>query len=192
MVDNTAFSAQVASTARVRFELSKEFQLRVPITYSHSKQLAHFLQKHKEEFYCLHSDINDMSCSKVTHTLKAGEVYTIRLFSVREPITSDDCLAFMKSQGALFVGAQGISLVWQMAKTKLPMDKRLISFDEAEKLWKDQFGNPSLPFMYQHTADLWQFSLQSFYDRLYYRHVLICFSNPRTSVFGKNLDTVAH
>jgi hypothetical protein len=70
----------------------------------------------------------------VTTKLVSGRKFKVKVFQIVENITPDDCLAFLKSQEAVLVGAQGASLAYEQNKDQLPVNRWSASFDEKEAL----------------------------------------------------------
>ncbi|MFA6524083.1 MAG: hypothetical protein WC264_00460 [Candidatus Paceibacterota bacterium] len=84
--------------------------------------------------------------------------------------------SFMKRRNALFVGAQGLSLVYGYEKEKFPKDKWIFSFDKKKALWKAPDGNIMVPFMAAHFYGNFEFCLSKFRDNLYpHGYCIICF-----------------
>ncbi|MDP3974992.1 MAG: hypothetical protein Q8P88_01755 [Candidatus Jorgensenbacteria bacterium] len=88
-----------------RFELVKEFLLTVPEGYDHATQLARFAKEYREKFYYWNDNITDRNFAQATQKLVPGKTYTAKIFGIKETATSEDCLALLKSQNAILVGA---------------------------------------------------------------------------------------
>ena len=145
-----------------RFSLLSSLQFTVPEGYNHSTQLASFSKENRKKFYSYNDNITDENFAKTTNKLVPGKTYEAKIFGITKWVTSEDCLAFLKTQNAILVGAQGISVVWQQAKENLPKGKYTLSFDEKNALWQDAYGNHRVPDMYRHSDGAWDFDLGYF------------------------------
>lgn len=146
------------------FALLNTFQFTVPENYDHATQLASFAKENREKFYFYNDDITDTNFAKATNKLTPGKTYEAKIFGITKQVASEDCLAFLKTQKAILVGAQGISVVWQQAKENFPKGKYTVSFDEKNALWRDAFGYYGVPYMYRCLDGGWVFSLGYFED----------------------------
>src|SRR3989344_7322656 len=99
-----------------RFSLLSTFQITIPEDYDHATQLASFSKENREKFYSYNNSITDVNYAGVTNKLTPGKTYEVKIFGITQRVPSEDCLAFLKTQTAVLVGAQGISVVWQQAK----------------------------------------------------------------------------
>ncbi len=152
------------NTADPRFILSTTFQFTVPENYNHPTQLASFEKENRKKFYFYNDNITDANCAKATNKLIPGKTYEAKIFGITKQVTSEDCLAFLKTQKAILVGAQGISIVWQQAKEQFPKGKWTVSFDEKDALWQDADGYHRVPRMDQLSVGDWCFVLGYFGD----------------------------
>lgn len=140
-------SGSAIITTDSRFKLLKSFELTVPATYDHSTQLASFRGNHRKDFYYYNVAIVDENFAKVTNKLVPGRTYTVKIFGINQSVSSEDCLAFLETQNAMLVGAQGISLVWEYRKEEFPISKYTLSFDKKDALWKVAVGDLRMPFV---------------------------------------------
>ncbi len=118
------------NTVDSRFTLSTTFQFTVPDNYNHPTRLASFSRENRTKFYFYNDNITDENFKNATNKLTPGKTYEVKIFGIAKRVISEDCLAFLKTQKAILVGAQGISVVWQQAKEQFPKGKWTISFDE--------------------------------------------------------------
>ncbi len=169
-----------------RFKLLDEFRLTVPPNYQHAAHLASFAEENRSKFNHYDVSINDANFVRATNKLIPGKTYMVKIYmvGVQDPpqfvitrVSSEDCLEFLKSVKAVFVGAQGLSLVWQVAKEKLRKSKKIISFDEKTALLKDRNGvTYSAPYIFGEKFGSWGFSLYLFGLDLSDRDCLLCFN----------------
>lgn len=117
----------------------------VPANYSHLACFFEFAKKHGEEFYSYNPNINDQNLVRVSTRLSIGERFRVRIFQVQEPALTEDCLAFLRYEKAVLVGAQGLALAYDQAKEKFPINRWTASFDEKETLFVDPVGNCGVP-----------------------------------------------
>lgn len=148
-----------------RFTLVSSFEMTVPDNYDHDTQLANFAsfaEKKSEKFYYFNDSINDANYAKASNRLVPGGTYGVKIFQITTRVTSTDCLAFLKSQKAILVGAQGISLARQKAKEKFSIGRWTVSFDEKDALWEDSDGLHRVPCINRSSDGDWTFHLGYF------------------------------
>lgn len=166
------------SSADTRFELLSTFELTVPQNYTHGTQLATFAEfaKNKaEKFYNYNQAITDKNYAGATHQLVPGKTYGVKIFGIKQQVTSEDCMNFLASQRAILVGAQGISLVRQLKKNEFPVGKWTASFDEKDALWEDADGYLRVPGVGRDSGGVWCFLLGGFGIDRNDGHCLLCF-----------------
>ena len=144
-----------------RFPLLTTFQFTVPNDYSHVTQLESFLKENRKKV-CYDDNITDANFVRVTNKLTPGKTYEVKIFGITQRVPSEDCLAFLKTQKAVLVGAQGISVVWQQAKEQFPKGKWIVSFDKKDSLWRDADDSHRVPYMDLHLDGDWFFNLGVF------------------------------
>lgn len=145
-----------------RFKISKEFKIKIPKNYKHETQLATFSKKYKKQFYYFNEDITDENFSKVTDKLVAGKTYTVKIISILQKVSSEDCIRVLKKNNAIFGGAQVASITYQLKKNELPKGKFYLSFDEKNSLWEDADGNHRVPRLYHYDDGVFSFRLRYF------------------------------
>ena len=157
-----------------RFSLLSSLQFTVPEGYNHSTQLASFSKENRKKFYSYNDNITDENFAKTTNKLVPGKTYEAKIFGITKWVTSEDCLAFLKTQNAILVGAQGISVVWQQAKENLPKGKYTLSFDEKNALWRDAGGRRRVPSVGRDVGGGWDFGLGDFESDWHDGSCLLC------------------
>ena len=158
-----------------RFEFIKEFKFIVPTDYDHVTQLATFSEKYKKGFYSYSENITDINFAKATNKLVPGKIYTVKIFGIKQTIQSQDGLDLIASQKGILVGAQGASLVYQLAKDELPKGKWYVSFDEKDSLWVDSDGDHRVPRVNHHLDGDFLFGLGYFEYEWDPAHCVLCF-----------------
>jgi len=146
------------------FQFVTAFDITVPDGYDHATRLAVFFKEHGSEFDSFDSEgITDEHYHKATTKLVEGRKLKVKIFwitpenaVIKDHVTVEECLAFLKSQKAILVGAQGLSLVYELAKDKLPKCYWYLSFDEMDALWQapawQNILTPAIPDLYSGDA----------------------------------------
>ena len=158
-----------------RFELVNTFEIVVPEGYDHGKRLDSFGKEHRTAFYYYNDAITDKNYAKATTKLKPGQKLTVKVFQIKETVTSEDCMAKLHSQKAILVGAQGASLAWEQKKEELPVNRWSVSFDEKNALWKDADGRHRVPLVYRYSDGDFKFNLGLFEIAWGGDYCLLCF-----------------
>jgi len=156
-----------------RFELIRECRITVPPDYNHKIQLATLNQ---ENFTFIHNDITDDNFKLTSHKLKANNKYIVKLFHVnnKENVQTQDVIEFLNKNNALFVSAQGLSLLWQIKNIEndfFPYGYWIISFDIESNLFKDSEDRTRLTNIYRNSKG-YSFNLD-FFDRKIYTNLNI-------------------
>lgn len=182
---STIFATLKASRQQVKipskkFRLVKEFLVIVPDDYDHGTHLASFKKKNEKSFYYYNPDITDEHYANVTTKLTPGRRLMVKVFeqAVHGTTTSEERIAFLKSQKAIFTGAQGASLVWEQQRAELPKGKWYTSLDEKEALWKDADLSHRVPDVGADADDAFRFALGVFEGVWGEDNDLLCFCNP--------------
>lgn len=159
-----AMYAALTNGAQVddRFELVNTFEIVVPESYDHSKHLDSFGKEHRKAFCYYNDAITDKNYAKATTKLEPGRKLKVKVFQIKERVTSEDCLAHLRSQKAILASAQGASLAWEQKKEELPVNRWSVSFDEKNALWKDADGSRRVPLVNRCSGGNFEFSLGSF------------------------------
>lgn len=161
-----------------RFELLNTFSITVPQGYDHATRLASFSKEHREEFYCYNDAITDKNYAKATTKLEPGHKLKVKVFQIKEKVTSPDCMKFLLSQKAVLVGAQGASLAYEQKKEELPVGRWSVSFDQKDALWEDGDGNHRVPCVNRYSDGDFKFYL-GFFESGWHGwsdgHCLLCF-----------------
>ncbi|HEY9585624.1 MAG TPA: hypothetical protein VJJ02_03500 [Candidatus Paceibacterota bacterium] len=112
----------------------------MPANYVSRTRLDLFKAEYQNEahksFYFYHDVITDANFPNPSRILKPGDKLYARAFRqvVSGTTTSEERMVFLKSQDAVLCGAQGVSLVWEQKRNKLPKGKWYCSFDEKDRL----------------------------------------------------------
>ena len=159
-----------------RFKLVNAFKIVVPKGYNHATRLTDFVATYGSEFNYYNSDITDEHFNKATTKLVPCEKFKVKVFYITQAVPPKDCLNFLYSQEAVLTGAQGASLVYELAKNKLREKKcSFVSLDKKDALWIDSDGIYRVPYVYHFSGDEFSFSFANFEVVLYDGYYLLCF-----------------
>lgn len=149
----------------------------VPAGYDHAKQLEMFREKNHRKFYFYNDSITDENFPNPTRVLKPGDKLLVSVYRqiASGATTSEERLAFLETQNAVYTGAQGASLVFEQKRNQLPKGKWYSSFDKLEQLWKDADGRHRVPFVIACSDGDFSFDLGYFESVWYDNHALLCF-----------------
>ncbi len=119
-----------------------------PADYDHVTCLTKFMARNRKKFYGVDENITDVNFSNPSRILKPGDKLHVRVIHQIVPgtTTSTERLDYLRQQpGNQFVGAQGLSLVFDQKRDQLPKGKWHSSFDELDRLWKGADGYRRVP-----------------------------------------------
>lgn len=159
-----------------RFELVDTLRIVVPEDYDSSKCFASIILKYPRAFYYYHNAISDKNYAKATVKLNPGEKIKVGVYQIKKMATFEDCMAKLCLERAMFVGAQGLALIWEQKRDELPKGRfHILSFDEEKALWKDSSGAYQLPYINRGSDNAFKFSLDSSEHALSAGHYFLCF-----------------
>lgn len=149
----------------------------VPDDYVYDIRLDSFGKKNREKFYYYNENITDKNFSKATVQLTPGRKLRVKIFKQVVPgtTTSEERMAFLKSQNAVLTGAQGASLVFEQKRDELPRGYWYASFDERDALWKDAGGGRRVPGLDRYSGGGGGFDLGFFEGDWSGYDCLLCF-----------------
>jgi hypothetical protein len=142
-----------------RFEKLAEFDIEIFGILSLDK----FQSKNKKKFYGFNSDIKDQNF-KPNQPLTLGTRKKVFVYQAKESMASEDYLNFIASQNGQLPNAQGLAMVWQQAKDKLPKGLWILGFDQKANLFLGSGGRHRVPSLYRHSDGSWHFHLGYFED----------------------------
>ena len=151
----------------------------VPDDYDHATQLASFKKKNYKKFYSYNDAITDQNFSNPSRILKPGDKLLVRAFKqiVPDTTTSEERMAFLETQGAVYTGAQGASILWDQRHDQLPKNKWYYSLDKKERLFKDAGDDHRVPSLGISFDGDFRFNLARFSNAWDERHIILCFSD---------------
>ena len=158
-----------------RFELlSQKLTIVVSAEYNHDTQLAKFAKQHRASCSYFNEALTDANFANVSDKLVAGRTYKVKQFLIKETVSSDDCLTLLRSQKALFVGAQGKSLVFDQNRNELVKGRAYVSFDKEANL-PVVVGDRRVPYFHALSVGGFEVGLGRFALPWFGGRVLLCF-----------------
>jgi hypothetical protein len=120
-----------------------------PDNYIHETRLTTFREQNRQKFYHYDRGITDANFPNPSRILKPGDELRVRAFKqvFGGTTTSEERMAFLATQKAIFTGVQGLSLVFDQKRDQLRKDRWYASFDERDCLFLDNDGWPMVPSM---------------------------------------------
>ena len=106
------------------------------------ERLALFAQANREKLAYYNSGITDANFPKPSRILMPGQRLAVQAFKqiVVGSTTSIERMEFLRSQNAVFVGAQGLTLVFDQKRNQLAKNKKYVSSDERDRFWSVSLG----------------------------------------------------
>ncbi len=140
-----------------RFEKLAEFEIEI----SDGLSLDKFQDENKKKFCSFNSNIRDCNF-KPSCPLTLGDRKKVFVYQVKVPMASEDYLNFIASQNGQLPNAQGLAVVWQQAKDKLPKELWILGFDQKENFFRDSDGSRRVPNLHRYSDGDWDFNLDFF------------------------------
>lgn len=152
----------------------------VPNTYCHKNAIAVFRQRY-QKIILINDNISDEHFANPTRILKPGDRFRVRVFRqiCRKCTTSNERMDFLRNEGAVFLGFQGLAVVAEQMRSKLPRGKIYTSFDEKERLWQDPGGAHNVPQLtvYAGSRDDYSLALMFFEAVWNCDYTFLCFND---------------
>lgn len=163
------------SSAQAGFSLIKTLNIEASPEYDKGKVLKEFAQANSKTFKYYETDISDGNYSRVSRVILPGEKFKVEFYRItKESVTYDECMAFLNSKKAALLGAQGLVLLFDQNKDKLPNYNMLLSFDVKESLWEDTGFVPRIPYL-KRNKDVYEFDLEFTVHEFSKDEYLVCF-----------------
>lgn len=156
-----------------------------PENYDHDTQIDTFGEKVRilDSTRLYSEELTSRNFGKTTNKLEPGKTYRIKMF---QALTSsppgylyyggNECLAFLESNNAILVGAQGLTALQAGQPELFPKGKCIVSFDRYDALWCcKKVGLVTVPCVRQDSDDSWNFFLSLFDIPFSPSLVLLCF-----------------
>ncbi|NQV88118.1 MAG: hypothetical protein HQ402_00995 [Parcubacteria group bacterium] len=107
----------------------------VPADYDHATALAALRKEDRDKFYGYNEASDDQNFSNPSHILKPGDKFRVHVCNQIVPgtTTSEERMAFLATHRGVYVGAQGLSIVFKEKRDLLPKGKWHASFDEVDR-----------------------------------------------------------
>ena len=102
----------------------------VPSNYDHETAFPSFLETHSAGFVHIDQDIINGGIALPNRILKGGDRFKVSAFSIKQPkeTRAAELIDFLDTQKAVFVGIQGLTIVFKQRRALLPPGKWLASF----------------------------------------------------------------
>lgn len=129
--------------------------------------------------YAFDRNLTDKNFARVSNSIKPRQKIRVSVWRQTAPCeaTSTGVLKRMKSvfgARALFLGAQGLSLVWSRLREDLPNSFDYVSLDDPSKLWQSPGIGPMLP-MFCKTGAYPGFRIRGYHQLHDMNTCFICF-----------------
>jgi len=133
----------------IKFELPVIDSLTVPSDYSHKEQVDLSVTKAKQQdSSCCHVNFNGKNFSVTSYSLQPGVTYLVKIYRIAsESVKTVECLNFLKEQGAILTGAQGLCLLYDLKPKLFKPMRHYVSYDKKDNLWKDSLNHSYLPMI---------------------------------------------
>ena len=140
-----------------------EFNLTVPITYDHDKQVDLFAEKVKTlKTTSFYADIlSSKNFAQEPTKLIPGNTYRVKIIPVRSGVSYEDCVEFLQARHALFAGVHGLTLAQELYKNQFPVGMETVSFSK-NPLHNDTMGVSGSPQITRHHNGDWSFEFSYF------------------------------
>ena len=108
----------------------------VPPHYNHATWIGTFRARHGHRFNKIHPEVIDANFTHPSWILMAGQKFQVRIFHQFElgTTSASDRMAYLDSQNVVYTGFQGLALVFEKMRNKLPKSCNIVSSDKAENL----------------------------------------------------------
>ncbi len=108
-----------------------------------------------------------------TDVIIPGARYDVRFFALGGKTTSIECVKFLRSEGSLQVGIQGLSLFYGLMQGGFPPDRWVVAIDDRGHLFADDEGSFRVPMLLQPLVGSSSLSLGHFNCPWHNKHVLL-------------------
>lgn len=129
--------------------------LRVPEDHDPDNHLTNFRKRFGKDFddyyfhqnHSLDQDITDSNFSNPSHCLEPGRTYKVDFLKISGH-SDGSFVAYMmeKTYKPLFVGMQGLAMLYQEVRPSLPL-LWIVSLDQDDRLWRKSNGLIGIPCM---------------------------------------------
>ena len=177
MIDNAITPKVPVVDVRYRGTII-EFDITVPVGFNPALYIDEEsinVQKDKTTFF-YNKDLNSKNFAGTTTTLIPGKTYGVKLIPKMLTTTSEEDIDFLlKEPNAILVGAHGLMLAYSQHKDMFPKVRNIISFDQKDGLWKDEFFYHRVPKIRVDWSGDFYFELSLFENKRGIGYYLLCF-----------------
>ncbi len=152
-----------------KFYTIEMFDFVVPKDYRHDTCLTDLFERNIGRLRCDDPVVSDENYARVSCVLRPGQKLTAEILGIvddQPEVTDHQCIEHLKTKKALFVGAQGLGVVWEAFSDRFP-NLWVLSFDKPDRLWKCQMEKLRLPAIGR-------------FDSMSHRINPVFFEHPRT------------
>ena len=147
----------------------------VPLNYDHATCITKFRARHGQRFDKIHSELIDANFVHPSWVMRAGQKFHVRIFYQFElGVTQASVrMEYLNTQKVAYTGFQGLALVFEKMRQKLPRGCNIVSYDEAENLYAGskfpgQFFVPYMTLNDKRASDISLGSLEANWAQSYY------------------------
>ncbi len=137
------------------FEHAASGTIKVPDDYIHEYQIQRFISQQESNILMnIDPEVGQGVFKYPTHRLVAGKNYLIETYRINTT-SIEACIYFLESKKSLFVGPQGLSLIYDKYKNQggprpiINIFTNLIAVDIKEKLPETIFGKTKICGIYE-------------------------------------------
>lgn len=146
--------------------------------------LGQFRELHSGDGVSFDDNFLDENFLNPSCSPKVGNRLHVSIFQGTKTKTSAQCMDFLRAQGAVFLGAHGIALVFDYVRDQLPKDMWCTSFDEPDRLWKNTGGYHKVPHVHAYSEGGFHFGLGTLELTWSNKTVFFCFRIEEADVSG--------
>ena len=164
------------------------FTLKVPQDYRHDSKISSYRDRNKEE----NGDVflksilyNDSHFSKTSDQLISGEIYKVDVVQIKETVSCQDCVDYIKENNYLLVGLQGLILAVEQqpdnlaeiayiySSNYLVPANYLVALDDINSLPINSSNQHILPCCTFHNRDYPSFLTHHFFEEDLHRNLFV-------------------
>ena len=106
-------SCKKADTLQKALQLEASYVIEVPSQYDHNTQLSRFYKNYRNSL-SFRDQTMDFEFPHLVDKLRAGKQYTVEVYRPARTLSHQECVDFLQSKKALFVGGEGLEVFWEL------------------------------------------------------------------------------
>jgi hypothetical protein len=144
-------------TNNKKFELLEKFIFMVPFSYDHENQLNYWWveNRHTGKISIDWVFIRGYFIG-TTNALLPWRLYRVKVFRITEKTSYSEVMEFLRNNKALFVSAQGLTLLQSTRPHIFPENIHLMSLDELSALPDYKWLCKGVPYIIRRQNDYWE------------------------------------